>query len=122
MAKIKISEAKKIREQFEFTHLVIFGIGKDNRQHVATHGDTQAHAKEAAKLGDELKKLLNWPDHLCNSKPLERICENCSFFQRGYHRPGDVIQSNMHGKCMFNPEPIKRYEQNRACGNFEPII
>lgn len=122
MSKIKISEAKKIREQFNFSHLVIFGIDKDNRQHVATHGDSKIEADEAAKLGNDLKRLLNWPDHLCKSKPLERICENCSFWQRKKHDPGYPIPENWTGKCMFNPEPVVRYEQDRACGNFEPIV
>jgi hypothetical protein len=120
MSKIKISEAKKIREQLDFTHLVIFGIDKDNGQHVVTHGKTVLQANEAANFGNNLKELLSWPDHLCNTKPIERICENCSYFQRSHHHSCDVIQSNMHGKCMFNPEPVKRYEQDRACGNFEP--
>jgi len=117
---ITIKEAKELRERFGFTHLVILGISSDGTQHVATHGKTNVHAKEAATMGNHLKKELGWPADKCNSKPLERICGNCSFWQRGYHSPGDVIQSNMHGKCMFNPEPIRRYEEDKACGNFEP--
>jgi len=117
---ISIKEVKQIRENFGFTHLVILGISNDGKHHVATHGKTVVQAKEAANIGNQLKKEIGWPQNLCNSKPLERICEHCSFWQRGYHHPGDVIQSNMHGKCMFNPEPTKRYEQDRACGNFEP--
>lgn len=117
---ITIKEAKQLREKLGYTHLVILGISSDCTQHVTTHGKTSVQAKEAANMGNNLKKYLEWPLNLCNSKPLERICSNCDFWQRGYHRPGDVIQSNMHGKCMFTPETIKRYEQDRACGNFEP--
>ena len=119
---ISIKEAKQIREQFGFTHIVILGIDEDCKQYVATHGKSRVNSKQAADMGNHMKKELHWPVKDCNAKPLERICQNCSFFQRGYHRPGDVIQSNMHGKCMFNPEPIKRYEQDRACGNFEPSV
>jgi hypothetical protein len=119
---ISIKEVKQLRENFGFTHLVIFGISNDGKQHVATHGKTAVQAKEAAFMGNNLKKDLGWPSNLCNSKPLERICEYCSYWQRGYHSPGDVIQSNMHGKCLFSPEPIKRFEQDRACINFEPSV
>jgi len=119
---MKIKEVKNIREQFNFTHLVILGIKSDGKQHIATHGKTLIQAKEAANIGNQLKKKLEWPSNISNSEPLERKCENCSFWQRGYHRPGDVIESNMHGKCMFNPDPIKRYEQDRACGYFEPSV
>lgn len=118
---MKIKDVKKIREQFNFTHVVIFGIDEEGGQQVATHGKSRTESEQAADMGNRLKKELHWPQSLCNAKPLERICENCSFFQRGYHRPGDVIQANMHGTCMFNPEPSRRYEKDRACGQFEPI-
>ena len=118
---IDVKAVKQIREQLNLTHIMILGIDYDGEQCVATHGKSVADAKEAAELGNELKKLLEWPDKLCHSKPLERICENCSYFQRGYHRPGDAIQSNMHGQCMAKCDPVNRYEKDRACINFEPI-
>jgi hypothetical protein len=119
---ISIKEVKKLRENFGFTHLVILGISNDGEQHVATHGKTVTQSKEAANMGTRLKKVLGWPANLCYTKPLERICAHCDYWQRGYHHPGDVIESNMHGKCMFKPEPIKRYEEDRACGEFEPSV
>ncbi len=117
---IPIKKAKQIREDLNLEAVVIYGVDEDGIEHVATHGKTTINAKQAAEIGNGLKKILEWPKNLCNSKPLDRICGNCSFFQRGYHRPGDVIQSNMYGKCMNNPEPIKRFEQDISCGNFEP--
>ncbi len=119
---IKINEVKKIREQLNFTHLIMFGISEDGSQHVATHGKTQLQAKGAAKLGNSLKNKLGWPKDECNSKPLERMCRNCDYWQRGYHRPGDIIEENMDGKCMFNVKPCKRMEKDRACNNFEPSV
>jgi hypothetical protein len=119
---ISIKEAKQIREKFGFTHIVILGVDEQGNQNVATHGKSRANAKQAADMGNHMKKELHWPVKNCNTKPLERICAHCDFWQRGYHHPGDVIQSNMHGKCMFNPEPIKRYEQDIACGQFLPVV
>mgnify|MGYP006921411063 FL=1 len=119
---ISINDAKQIREQFGFTHIVILGIDKEGKQNVATHGKSKANAKQAADMGNHLKKELHWPVQNCNAKPLERICSHCDFWQRGYHRPGDVIQENQNGKCMFNPEPILRYEKDIACGQFLPVV
>ena len=39
---ISINEAKQIREQFGFTHIVILGIDKEGKQNVATHGKSRA--------------------------------------------------------------------------------
>lgn len=116
---ITIKQSKQVREQLQLTHLVLFGIDTNGVWHVATNGKTKLDAEESAKMGNHLKDKLEWPQ-FTRAKSLERICKNCSFFQRGYHRPGDVIESNMHGKCMFNPEPIRRFEEDRACGNMEP--
>lgn len=113
--KIKISEVKKIREELNMTHLVIFAIDKNNNYHVATHGDTVFHAKEAAEAGNNLKKKLGFPDNLCKSKPLERIHRNCEFYKQG--RPGGYE----YGLCCY--ECGKQIEVNpdgKACHNFEP--
>jgi hypothetical protein len=115
---IKINEAKEIREQLNLTHVVIFGVDKEGKQHVATHGKSKGQAIEAATLGNSLKNELNWPKQLCKSTPQERICKLCDYFKRGYHRPGDVIEDNKKGLCMYSPEPIPRYEKDIACHNF----
>lgn len=117
---ITIKELKEIRESLGLTHIIIFGVDEKGMQHVATHGKTITQAKEASEMGNNLKRHLKWPEKLCNLKPLERICQNCTFWQRGYHRPGDVIESNMHGSCMYSPAKAKRFEQDNACGSFEP--
>ena len=119
MNKIPIKRIKQLREEYGFTHLVILGIGADG-QHVATHGKTQKHANEAANMGNHLKRELSWPAEMCNAKPLERKCENCSFWQRKKLDHSYRIPENWPGKCMFKPDPLVRYEQDIACGNFEP--
>ena len=118
---ITIKKAKQIRENLGFSHLVIFGITPDGEQHIATHGDSKSNAKEAATAGNNLKKSLGWPPHLCNSTPLSRICEHCSFWQAHFHRPGDRIPNNAIGDCMFNPNRNERCSQDIACIHFDPI-
>lgn len=119
---IKINEIRRIREQLHFTHLVIFGIDESGTHHVLTHGKTRNNAIQAARIGNDLKEKMNWPISSCNTAPLERICSNCDFWQRGYHRPGDVIQDNQVGKCIFRSDPVVRFEKDIGCGIFSPII
>ncbi len=118
---IKIKEVKEIREKYNYTHIVILGIDKDGGQHVATHGLSKKNAKEAADMGNQLKKELHWPVKNCNAKPVERICSNCDYWQRGYHRPGDVIKENQNGKCMYNQDSILRFEKDITCSQFLPL-
>jgi hypothetical protein len=118
---ITINQTKDIRKALDLSQIIILGISKDRTMHVSTHGETKADAREVAEMGNKLKTLLEWPKNLCNDKPLERICKHCSFFQYNYHVPGSRIESNAEGKCMFNPEPTRRKEEDRACNNMEPI-
>lgn len=117
---IKIKEIKQIREQFDFTHVVILGISRDGSQHVATHGETIVQAKEAATMGNQLKRQLKWPEEFCNSIPLERKCENCSYWKRKKIDHSERIPENWSGKCMLNPDPSLRHDKDIACRNFEP--
>ena len=119
---MKINEVKEIREKFDYTHIVILGIDREGGQHVATHGLSKTNAEQAAEMGNRLKKKLHWPVKTYNVKPLERICAHCDYWQRGYHRPGDVIKENQNGKCMYNPDPILRFEKDIACGQFMSIM
>lgn len=119
---ITIKEVKQLREKHGFTHVVILGLDGDGSQHIATYGKSSANSKQAADLGNQIKRALHWPSVKCNEKPLERICGNCDYWQRGYHRPGDVIEDNKNGKCMFNPAPIIRFEKDIACGQFLPVV
>lgn len=117
---IPIKRAKQIREEFGFTHLVIFGLSKDNVQYVATHGATVTQAKEAANLGNDLKRSMGWPDYECKAKPIHRKCELCTFWKRGKLDRTSRIPENWHGSCMFTPERAFRYAEDRACNHFEP--
>jgi len=79
--RIPIAKVKEWREQIDTTHLIVFAIGRDGKQHVATHGETEQNAKEAATAGNKLKGALGWPETLCRALPLERLCKNCVFYK-----------------------------------------
>jgi hypothetical protein len=118
---ISISDAKAFRESIGATHLVVFAVSEDGQQHVATHGETERHAREAAKAGDKLKSALGWPDDLCMSTPLPRICANCTFYKPDYGTwcfngwSGD----GSRGHCLVEPG-VSRVGKEHSCRHFEP--
>ncbi len=117
---ISIKQAKQIREQLQLTHIIIFGISEDGSQHVATHGKSQLHAKEAANMGNQMKKQLDWPAEHCKSQPIKRVCENCSFWQRDHIDHSCRIPDNWPGQCLYEPTKIRRYAEDISCSHFEP--
>lgn len=68
--KIPISWAKKIAEELGYTQVVIHAYdGETNAQCVTTFGKTLADCENAAEGGNAIKRLLKWPEELCNAKP-----------------------------------------------------
>lgn len=110
---ISIAQAKQVREQLGLTKLVLFGVDADGTTHVATHGQTEADAKDAADAGNWLKRELHWSEGKCNSKPLERICSNCA-----YHKPDPMGMAA--ALCLVEPKPVNRHGSYHACRHFEP--
>ena len=112
MKEISIKEVKETREALGFQKIVILGIDNDFKQHVVTHGNTTKDADIAAKLGNDLKKVLKWPDDICNIKPLKRICGNCHFLQNA--------PVGEYKECAYEPMKAIRDEEDISCCNFEP--
>lgn len=71
MAKrIPINWAKKIAEELGYTQVIIHGYdGETNVQCVTTYGKSISDCENAAEGGNAIKKLLGWPEELCNAKP-----------------------------------------------------
>jgi hypothetical protein len=122
MNAIKISDAKRIREELGATHLVIFAVGADGVQHVATHGETRQHAKQAATAGNNLKKALGWPANLCADQPLPRTCKNCAYWKAdwGTHCFNGWSGDGSTGYCKYEPQQIKTAKDS-TCHHFEPM-
>jgi hypothetical protein len=118
---ISIATAKEIRESIGATHLVIFAIDKDHREHVATHGETESDAREAAIAGNKLKKALGWPDEHCHAKPLNRCCDNCTYWKADYgiHCFNGWSGDGSTGWCRLNPTHVK-VERDNKCQFFSP--
>ena len=68
--KITIASAKKIAEDFGYSEIVIYGLDKETGiQHVTTYGKLLSDCDNAAKTGNSFKKLVGWPDEMCNAEP-----------------------------------------------------
>lgn len=119
--KIPIAAAKAIREQLRATHLVIFAVDESGEQCVATHGQTQIHAKESAKAGNKLKRALGWPEDLCQSTPLPRQCQNCVYWKQdwGIHCFNGWSGDGSSGFCRCEPTHVKTNKDD-LCIHFEP--
>jgi len=119
---IAISQAKSVMETLNATHVVIFAVSADGSQHVATYGKSKDNAREAAQAGNNLKAKLGWPVDLCNSSPMERICQNCDFYKPDYGIwcfngwSGD----GSSGQCFYLPRPVAKRADDMACSGMEP--
>jgi hypothetical protein len=68
--RIPISFAKKIAEEFGYAQVIIHAYDDiTGLQCVTTFGKSLADCDNAAKGGNAIKKLLGWPEELCNAKP-----------------------------------------------------
>lgn len=112
---ITVKRAKELREEFGFTHLIIFGVDKEGNQHLATHGNNKINAEESAKAGNIIKENLGWPKDLCNSKPLERICNNCDFWEPLPISTSLPIPEHRKGQCTIIPGKVSRLHDDPAC-------
>lgn len=110
---ISISDAKRIGEELGLTHVVIFGIDSDGTQYIATHGESEHNANEACVIGNNLKRILGWPEHLCGVKPMERIHRNCKLYSE--------IDSFI-GNCHRDPVVESVSGDMYGCSKFEPNV
>lgn len=121
---IRISKVKEWREEIDATHIVVFAIGRNGQLHVATHGETEHDANEAAKAGNKLKAALEWPEELCCTKPIERICKNCTFYKPDYgiHCFNGWTQDGSKGYCLYQASRRIETKADEKCADFEPKV
>ena len=68
--RIPINWAKKIAEDLGYSQVIIHGFdGETGIQCVTTYGKSLKDCENAANGGNEIKRLLQWPEELCNTKP-----------------------------------------------------
>lgn len=67
--RISIKAAKEIAE-LGYDEVIIVGCNYETgTQHVTTYGKSLAACENAARGGNAVKRLLKWPEEMCNAKP-----------------------------------------------------
>lgn len=68
--RIPIKAAKEFADKFEKDQVIILSWDKKTGSTwVTTYGKTKKDCEQAAHGGNEIKRMLNWPEELCNAKP-----------------------------------------------------
>jgi len=117
MEEIKIGMAKKIAETLDYDGIIMYGFKSGVGQHITTYGKTIKGSKCMAKIGNHMKKELEWPDESCHAEPIKRICENCSFYKSQRDFFNDYRLEG--GLCFYEPKRLEREPKSIACHNFE---
>jgi len=78
MKRIPIKAAKDVAKKYGMSRVVLVFFESDENQqlgpqHVVTWGRTYRDCVEAARLGNRFKRVLGWPEHLCQTKPARQI-------------------------------------------------
>lgn len=69
--RIPIAAAKRIAIEYGYDQVVIFARAwrTEGREHVTTYGKTTEDCDVAARMGNQLKRVVGWPDSKCQDKP-----------------------------------------------------
>lgn len=66
--RIPITAAKRVAQEHGCRQVIILAWDGE-RTHVVTYGKTIDDCRQAAEGGNDLKRVLGWPEELCNAKP-----------------------------------------------------
>jgi len=71
VSRIPIAAAKRIAHEYNLDQVVIFARkhGDNGTEHVTTFGKTVEDCDVAARMGNQLKRYVGWPEDLCTAKP-----------------------------------------------------
>lgn len=69
-AEIKIDIAKQLAKDLGYSEIIIYGYDKITEvEHLTTYGKSKDDCEHAAETGNDIKRLLGWPEDYCNAKP-----------------------------------------------------
>lgn len=74
--KIPIEALKEFSKKYDLTHTLILAYDVDGVSHIATYGKTIEQCSKVADKGNELKKLLDWPESLHKQPSRVRKLQN----------------------------------------------
>jgi hypothetical protein len=67
--RIPIAEAKRVAEAHGCRQVIMLAFDDEGRTHVVTYGRTLADCEQAAEGGNRMKRVMGWPEELCQDKP-----------------------------------------------------
>jgi hypothetical protein len=66
--RIPIAVAKRIAEEQGCSQVIVLAFDGE-LTHVVTYGKTLMDCAQAAEGGNRMKRVMGWPENLCNDKP-----------------------------------------------------
>jgi len=107
---IPIKKAQEICVDYDKSHVLIYVYDNIlNVTQVLTYGKSEKNASEIANFGNQFKEWLKFPEELCKSVPMCRICGNCRYFNPANSLNNSSYNTNKHGMCFSNPIAVERY-------------
>lgn len=100
---IPIRAAKQIAVEFRKDQVIILAFSKqDGKTWVTTYGRTVEDCRQAAEGGNKLKRVMGWPEELCNAKPSrDQACAHCGH-SKAHHKAGDCdFHNKIDGQITF---------------------
>jgi hypothetical protein len=67
--RIPIKAARDVSRAYACTQVIILAQEADGRAHVVTYGRSREDCRLAAEAGNNLKRIMGWPEELCNEVP-----------------------------------------------------
>lgn len=73
---IPINKAKEISKEFNCSKVIIYAIEDDWTEHVVTYGESKRDCLDAAEMGNDIKRLMGWPEEECHAKPDKKTLDS----------------------------------------------
>jgi hypothetical protein len=73
---IPITKAKEISEEFNCTKVIIYAIDSEGYEYVTTYGESKRDCLDAAEMGNDIKRLMGWPEEECHAKPDKKTLDS----------------------------------------------
>lgn len=73
MKRVPIKAARDVAKAYDLSQVIILArtVVSATRtiDHVVTYGKTRAECAEAAEAGNNLKRIMGWPESKCHARP-----------------------------------------------------
>ena len=85
---IPIDAAKRFAEEQKCSEVIIIARDFNGDSHVVTYGQTETDCALAAEAGNNIKRIMGWPEKLCKTAPV-RIKKAAKELNKWKDKPGE---------------------------------